>query len=64
MKIKVNSSICEGFGTCAVHAPETFLLDEWGYAQAAGEGVVAEEDEDRVRQAIVACPVHAIVEIE
>ena len=62
MKVKVKQALCEGFGTCAKHAPEVFLLDEWGYASAAGDGSVPPGAEDRVRRAIVDCPVHAIVE--
>lgn len=64
MKVKVKQSLCDGFGTCAAHAPETFLLDEWGYATAAGDGAVPQGAEERVRRAIVDCPVHAIVEVE
>ena len=64
MKVQLKQSLCDGFGTCAVHAPEVFLLDEWGYASVAGDGTVAPEAEDRVRRAIIDCPVHAIVAID
>lgn len=64
MKIKVKQSLCDGFGTCALHAPELFVLDEWGYASEAGDGTVPVEAEERARRAIVDCPVHAIVEVK
>lgn len=63
MKVKVNSATCDGFGTCAGHAPEVFELDDWGYASATGDGVVQPEHESEVRRAIADCPVRAIVEV-
>jgi ferredoxin len=62
MKVKVDSAKCDGFGTCAAHAPNVFLLDEWGYAYVEGDGTVPENEEDLVRRAIIDCPVHAIAE--
>lgn len=56
--------MCDGFGTCAMHAPNTFSLDEWGYVSLIGAGNIAEEDEDGVRRALLDCPVHAIIELD
>jgi ferredoxin len=61
MRIKLDRTICDGFGRCALQAPEYFSLDEWGYASLAGSGEVDEVDEHQVRRAIIECPVHAIV---
>ncbi|WP_370617737.1 ferredoxin [Mumia sp. Pv 4-285] len=61
MKIKLDRTLCDGFGLCAAHAPETFSLDEWGYVSLAGTGEVAPEDEEGVRRALLDCPVHAIL---
>ena len=64
MKIKLDRTLCDGFGICAVHAPEYFSLDDWGYASLnAGASEVPIEDEDRVRRALLDCPVHAILEL-
>ncbi len=63
MRIKVDSAKCDGFGTCAAHAPREFTLDEWGYAYVEGDGTVADGDEELVRRAIIDCPVHAISEL-
>jgi ferredoxin len=63
MKVRVKQSLCDGIGTCAQHAPEVFILDEWGYASTANDGQVPPGAEDRVRRAIIACPVHAIIEV-
>ena len=40
MKVRLESATCEGFGTCATHAPNLFELDEWGYAILKHDGQV------------------------
>jgi ferredoxin len=61
MKIRLDRTICDGFGTCAAHAPRHFSLDDWGYASLVTPGDdIAAEDEDAVNRAILDCPVHAI----
>lgn len=61
MKIRLEATACEGFGTCAGHAPDLFELDEWGYAVLKGDGSVATDQEALARRAAMDCPVHAIV---
>ena len=63
MKIRLDRTICDGFGVCAKHAPGYFSLDDWGYASLIGDGAVAEQDRDPVMRALLDCPVHAITEI-
>ena len=64
MRIKLDRTVCDGFGMCAEYAPETFSIDEWGYVSLVpGAQDVAPSDEDDVRRAILDCPVHAIVEL-
>lgn len=64
MRIKLDRTVCDGFGACAVHAPEVFSLDDWGYPSlVGGEGEVAPEREAAVRRALLDCPAHAIVEL-
>lgn len=60
MKIRLDRTTCDGFGTCAARAPRYFSLDDWGYASLTGNGDVAPGDEDAVNRAILDCPVHAI----
>ena len=62
MKIRLDRTVCDGFGVCAKHAPGYFSLDDWGYASLIGDGTVAEEDRDAVMRALLDCPVHAITE--
>jgi ferredoxin len=63
MKIRLDRTICDGFGVCAKRAPKYFSLDDWGYASVIGDGTVAEADHDAVMRALLDCPVHAITEI-
>lgn len=60
MKVHIDSTKCEGYGTCAEHCPQLIQLDEWGYASVIGDGVVTDGDRDAVAEAIKACPEGAI----
>jgi len=66
VKIKLDRTICDGFGKCAEHAPAVFSMDEWGYASLA-RGLSADTElppglADGARRALLDCPVHAIIE--
>jgi ferredoxin len=63
MKIKLDRTLCDGFMRCADHAPETFSLDEWGYASLTGDGSLDPALEPGARRALLDCPVHAILEL-
>ena len=62
MRIKLDRTLCDGFGICAKHAPRYFSLDDWGYAVLVGDGDIPEADRDAVLRALMDCPVHAIME--
>ena len=62
MRIRLDRTVCDGFGVCAKHAPKYFSLDDWGYASLEGNGEVAEGDRNAVIRAVLDCPVHAITE--
>jgi ferredoxin len=61
MRIRLDRTLCDGFGICAKHAPDYFSLDDWGYASLTGSGAVLDGDEDAVKRALLDCPVHAII---
>ncbi len=63
MRIKLDRTVCDGFGACAKHAPEYFSLDDWGYAALVGNGEIPADDHDAVMRALLDCPVHAIIEM-
>jgi ferredoxin len=60
VKIKLDRTLCDGFGICAKYAPEHFSLDDWGYASLAGSPVIAPTDEPAVTRALLDCPVHPV----
>ena len=62
MTVKLDRTLCDGFGICAKHAPQYFSLDDWGYASLIGDGTVADADRGAVMRALLDCPVHAIME--
>jgi ferredoxin len=65
MRIRLDRTVCDGFGVCAKHAPGYFSLDDWGYASLVGaspESDIPERDRDAVMRALLDCPVHAITE--
>ncbi|WP_448395382.1 ferredoxin [Mycolicibacterium sp. XJ879] len=61
MRIRLDRTLCDGFGICAKHAPDYFSLDDWGYASLVGDGTVPEQDRDAVMRALLDCPAHAII---
>jgi ferredoxin len=61
LRIRLDRTLCDGFGVCAKHAPDYFSLDDWGYASLIGDGTVPEKDRDAVMRALLDCPVHAII---
>jgi ferredoxin len=63
IRIRLDRTVCDGFGICAKHAPGYFSLDDWGYASLVGDDTVAEEDHDAVMNALMDCPVHAITKV-
>lgn len=63
MRIRLDRTLCDGFGICARHAPQYFSLDDWGYASLIGDGTVPPEDRDAAMRALLDCPAHAIIEM-
>ncbi len=61
MKVRVESSRCQGHTLCAMIAPESFELDDVdGHARALSEEVPAQLA-DQVQEAIRSCPEQAIL---
>jgi ferredoxin len=65
VRIKLDRTVCDGFGVCGLHAPELFSLDEWGYATLVDRsGNVPAWQEAKVRKALASCPVSAITTLD
>ncbi|MEV7354110.1 ferredoxin [Kitasatospora sp. NPDC088264] len=59
MKIVVDLNRCQGYAQCAFLAPRVFELH--GEEALLYTPQAAEDQRDRVRRAVAACPVQAIV---
>jgi ferredoxin len=60
MKIKVDRELCQGHNRCSALAPDLFVLDDFGYASAAGDGTVPPASAELARLAADNCPEYAI----
>ena len=61
MRVRLDTSRCQGHTLCAMIAPESFVLDDVdGHASAVDEAV-PDEYEAQVREAAQSCPEQAIV---
>ena len=61
MKVKVDRDLCQGHNRCSALAPDLFVLDDFGYAAAAGDGTVSPERVELARLAADNCPEFAIL---
>ena len=59
MKVRVDASVCAGFGVCLGLCPEVFDMHDDGYAIVRVDEV-PREFEDAVRKAVTQCPSRAI----
>jgi ferredoxin len=58
--IVIDQSLCAGYSSCVLEAPDLFDLNDDGVAVAR----VADTDDARVHAAAAACPMGAITVIE
>jgi ferredoxin len=57
LRVRIDRTLCVGFGDCITEAPEAFVLDESGVAVfVQPDGV----ERERLLRACDACPVDAI----
>ena len=57
LRVRIDRTLCVGFGDCVTEAPEAFVLDESGTAVFVRPETVERE---RLLRACDACPVDAI----
>lgn len=57
LRVRIDRTVCVGFGDCITEAPEAFVLDETGTAVFVNPDAVERE---RLLRACDACPVDAI----
>lgn len=54
-RLRVNPTLCTGFGYCAEIVPELISLDDWGYPVVDGTSVES-GTLPHARRAVTACP--------
>ena len=57
LRVRIDRTLCVGFGDCITEAPEAFVLDDSGTAVFVNPDAV---DRERLLRACDACPVDAI----
>lgn len=60
LRIAVDRERCQGHNRCKRLAPDLFVLDDYGIAQAAGDGIVPAGMEEQARLAEANCPEFAV----
>ncbi len=61
MRVRIDDDLCQGHQMCAIRAPEVFGADDLGQGIVLGDGEVAADQEDAVRNAANSCPEQAII---
>lgn len=60
MRLRLDSSACQGHGRCYALAPELFDCDDEGYSVLTATGDLAPDQLDSARRAADNCPEFAI----
>jgi ferredoxin len=60
MKLILDTTACQGYGLCQATAPDLVDLDDLGYADLIGDGVVPASEHDHAHDAVTACPARAL----
>ena len=60
MKLILDTSACQGYGLCQVAAPDLVDLDDSGYADLIGDGLVPASGHHHAHDAVTACPARAL----
>ncbi len=60
MRVHVDPRRCQGHNRCKLVAPDLFVLDEYGNAHEAGDGIVADAMMAAAKLAQASCPEYAV----
>jgi ferredoxin len=64
LRLHIHADKCQGHNRCKALAPELITLDDWGNAQATGDGLVPKHLEAKALLAKSNCPEFAVEIIE
>lgn len=55
-KLRVNPTLCEGYGYCAEIVPELITVDDWGYPIVSRREIDTDDLMRLARRAVATCP--------
>jgi ferredoxin len=55
-RLRVNPTLCTGFGYCAEIVPELISLDDWGYPIVDQSPIDTDGLNQHAKRAVAACP--------
>lgn len=55
-RLRVNPTLCDGYGYCAEIVPELISLDDWGFPIVASVPIGDDNVERLARRAVATCP--------
>jgi ferredoxin len=55
-RLRVNPTLCEGYGYCAEIVPELITVDDWGYPIVSPNEIESEDLLRLARRAVATCP--------
>jgi len=55
-RLRVNPTLCTGFGYCAEIVPELISLDDWGYPIVDQTPIDSDGLNQHAKRAVAACP--------
>lgn len=64
LRLGFDASRCDGYGMCALIAPESITLDRWGFAHVASDPITDRAAARRARRAVASCPRQALSSID
>ncbi len=60
-RLRVNPTLCTGFGYCAEIVPELIALDDWGYPIVNSKAIEVDDLLSLARRAVATCPQVALL---
>lgn len=55
-RLRVNPTLCEGYGYCAEIVPELIGVDDWGYPMVSNAPIESDDLLKLARRAVATCP--------
>ncbi len=55
-RLRVNPTLCTGYGYCAEIVPELISVDDWGYPIVSARQIESDELLGLARKAVATCP--------